>query len=54
MVFWCMFFMRVLVFDFGMFRLVSFLMECLCMAPLTSAVMVMRKLIFHPNNEWLT
>ena len=48
MVFWCMFLMRVLIFDFGMLRLVSFLMECLCTAPLTPAVMVMRWLIFHP------
>ena len=46
--FWYMFFMRVLIFDFGMFRLVSFLMECSCMAPLTPIVMVVRGLIFHP------
>ena len=40
--------MRVLIFDFGMFRLVSFLMEYLGMAPLTPVVMVMRGLIFYP------
>ena len=38
--FWCIFFIRVLIFDFGIFRLVSFLMECSCMAPLTPATMV--------------
>ena len=30
MMFWSMFFMRVLIFDFEMFKLVSVLMECLC------------------------
>jgi hypothetical protein len=48
MAFWCMFFMRVLIIDFGILRLVSFLMECSCMAPLTPAVMVMRGFTFHP------
>ena len=44
----CIFFMRVLILAFGMFRLVSFSMECSCMAPLTLAVMVMRGLVLHP------
>jgi hypothetical protein len=48
MTFWCTYFMWVLIFDFGMFRLVSFLMECLGMTPLTPVVMVMRRLIFKP------
>ena len=34
--------------SFGIFRLVSFLMECSCMAPLTLVVMVIRGLVFHP------
>ena len=34
--------------DFGILRLVGLFMECLCMAPLTPAVMVMRGLVFHP------
>ena len=46
--FWCMFSMRVLIFDFGMFRLVGFLMERSCTAPLAPAVMVMRGLFLHP------
>ena len=41
-------FMRVLMIDFGMFRLTSLYMECLCIAPLTPVVMTMRGLIFHP------
>ena len=32
---------------FGIFRLISLLMECSCMAPLTFVVMVMRGLVFH-------
>ena len=48
MTFWCIFFMRVLIFDFGTFRLASFLRECSCMAPLALAVMVMRGLVLHP------
>ena len=48
MAFGCIFFMRVLVFNFGMFRLVNFLTECLCMVSLTLVVMVMRGLVFHP------
>ena len=33
---------------FGSFKLVTLLIECLCMASLTPNVMVMRGLIFHP------
>ena len=33
---------------FGIFMLVSLHMECSCIAPLTSVVMVMRGLVFHP------
>jgi len=33
---------------FGIFSLVSWSMECSCMAPLTPAVMVMRGLTLHP------
>ena len=49
MAFWCMFFMRVLMMDFGIFRLASLLMECSCMPPLTPAVIVMRGLVCHPR-----
>ena len=42
----CILFMRVLILAFGMFRLVSFSMECSCI--LTPVVMVMRGLILHP------
>ena len=48
MAFWCIFLMRVLIFDFGMFRLASFLMECSFMALLTPVLMVMRGLVLHP------
>jgi hypothetical protein len=48
MAFWCIFFMRLLMFGFGMFKFASLLMECSYIAPLTPAVMVMRGLIFHP------
>lgn len=40
--------MRVLILVFEIFRLVSFSMECSCMAPLTHVVMVMSRLVFHP------
>jgi hypothetical protein len=40
--------MRALMVDFGILRLMSLLMKCSCMAPLTPAVMVMRGLVFHP------
>ena len=33
---------------FGMFSCVRLAMECSCMAPLTTAVMVMRGLVFQP------
>jgi hypothetical protein len=33
---------------FGIFRLVNFPIECLCMASLTLVVMVMSGLVFHP------
>jgi hypothetical protein len=48
MAFWCMSFISFLILDFGMFILVSFSMECSCMAPLTPAVIVMRWLVFQP------
>jgi hypothetical protein len=48
MAFWCIFFMGVLILVFGILRLANLFMECLCMAPLTPAVMVMRGLVFHP------
>ena len=38
MAFWCIFFMRVLILVFGIFRLISWSMECLRIAPLTPAV----------------
>ena len=46
--FWCMSFMRFLMLDFGISSFASLPMECLCMALLTPAVMVMRGLVFHP------
>ena len=48
MAFWCISFMSVLMFDFGILRLVSLVMDCSCIAPLTPAVMVMRGFVFHP------
>ena len=48
MAFWCKFFMRVLRFDFGMFKLVSFVVESSYMTLLTLVVMVMRGLVLHP------
>jgi hypothetical protein len=48
MAFWCIFFICFLMLDFGMFSLVRFSMECLCMAPITFAMMVMRGLVFQP------
>jgi hypothetical protein len=41
-------FISFLIFDFGILILVSFSMECSCMAPLTPAVIVMRGLVFQP------
>ena len=34
--------------SFGIFRLISLFMKCLCMAPLTPAMMVTRGLVLHP------
>ena len=48
MAFKCMFFTRVLMADSKFFKYVSFLMECLCMEPLTHIVMVMTGLVCHP------
>ena len=48
MAFWCICFMRGFMLDLGIFSLVSLLMECSCMAPLTSTVMVMMGLVCHP------
>ena len=48
MAFWCSSFMRVLMLDFGILRLVNIVMACSCMAPRTPAVMVMRGFVFHP------
>ena len=48
MAFSCIFFMRDLMLCFGILSLVSFSMECSCIAPLTPAVMVIRGLTFHP------
>ena len=45
--FWCRFFMNVLILVLGILRFVSFSIECSCIAPLTLAVMVMRRLVFH-------
>ena len=41
MALWCIFFIRVCMFDFGMFSLATFLMECSCMAPLTPPLLMM-------------
>ena len=48
MAFWCIPFMRLLMLDFGIFRIVTLSMKCSWMAPLTPVVMVMRGLVFHP------
>jgi hypothetical protein len=52
MAFWCMFFIRFLMLDFGMFSLVRFPMECSCMAPLNPVVMVKMGLVFQPLFGW--
>ena len=41
-------FMRDFILDFGILRLISILIKCSCMAPLTLVVMVMRGFTFHP------
>ncbi len=46
MTFWCKFLTRILMLDFGILSLVSILVECFCMAPLTPFVMVTRGFIF--------
>ena len=48
MAFWCMFFMRVLMVDFRIYKLASLLMECSCIAPLTLAVMVIKGFVCQP------
>ena len=40
--------MRVLMMDFGIFKLASLLMECSFIAPLKSAVIIMRGLVCNP------
>ena len=40
--------MRVLILVLGILSLVSLSIECLCMAPHTLAVIVVRGLVFHP------
>jgi hypothetical protein len=46
--FWWIFCMRVYMAYFGILRFVSLSMDCLCMAPLTPTVMIMRGFVFHP------
>ena len=46
--FWCISFMSFLMLGLGIFRSVSFWMECSCMAPRTPAVIVMTGLVFQP------
>jgi hypothetical protein len=46
MAFWCTFLMRALMMGLGMVRSLSFFIECLCMAPLTLLVTVMRGFYF--------
>lgn len=48
MAFWFIFFMRVLMVDFGNLGLACLLMDCSSIAPLTLVVMLMRGLVFHP------
>ena len=48
MAFCWIFFMRFLMLDFGILRLVNLLIECLCIAPCTPAVIIMRGSVFHP------
>ena len=47
MAIWCIF-MRVLMLDFGILRLIHLLMDCSCIATLTPTVIVMRGFVFHP------
>jgi hypothetical protein len=48
MTFSFIFFMRVLMVDLGIFRLVSLLIECSCISHVTLTMMVMRGSVFHP------
>ena len=43
--------MSFLMFDFGIFSIVSFLMECSCMAPCTPTVIVMTTV---DNQSWIS
>ena len=52
MAFWCMFFMRVLMVDLGIFMSMSLLMECSYIAPLTPAMMVRRGFVCHLDFIW--
>lgn len=47
MMFWCVFFTKVLILCFKMLRLVIFMRDCLHIASLTPIVMVMRGFMFH-------
>ena len=49
MAFWCMFFTRVLIMGFGVFRCASLFMACSCIAPFTPVVMVMRASLMGPS-----
>ena len=51
MMLWGIFFTTVLMTNFGSSRLVSLLMECLCMTPLMPTMMVMRGLVFQPSSS---
>lgn len=48
MTFWCTFFIRLSIVVFGVFILLSFIIECSCMAPLTPTVIMISALTFHP------
>ena len=48
MAFWCVFFMRVIMFFLGILRLAYFSLNCSCMAPRTLAVIVIRGFVFQP------
>ena len=48
MAFWCMFFIRVLMLDFGILSSVNLVMDCSCIAPLTPAMMVISGFVFQP------
>ena len=48
MAFWCMYFMSVLILEFGSLNLLSCSIECSWMAPRTPTMIVMRGVVFHP------